>query len=51
MEEYRGEITEDYDHVVPIARIATHLEMLCIRLTCQRNVMRECRSLLKQGKL
>lgn len=23
-------ITEDYDHVVPIARIVTHLEMLCI---------------------
>jgi len=51
MEEYRGEITEDYDHVVPIARTATHLEMLCIRLTCQINVMRECTSLQKQGKL
>jgi hypothetical protein len=41
----------DDDHVVPTARIATHLEMLRICLTCQINVMRECTSLLKQGKL
>ena len=51
MEGHRDEITED-DHVVPIgSNYYTFGEMLCIRLTCQVNVMRECRSLLKQGKL